>query len=191
MNKVLILVLGDLHIPHRAHDIPPQFKKLLVPNKIQHIFCTGNLCTKEAYDYFRSLASDVHIVRGDFDENTSYPEDKVVTIGQFKFGLCHGHQIVPWGDYEALAMLQRKLDADILITGHTHEFKAWDYDDKFFINPGSITGAYSGLSSNVVPSFALMDIQDSRVITYHYQLIDGEVKVAKIDFSLPKKGEKK
>eukprot|EP01121_Diplochlamys_sp_Union-15-3_P012675 TRINITY_DN3831_c0_g1_i1.p1 TRINITY_DN3831_c0_g1~~TRINITY_DN3831_c0_g1_i1.p1 ORF type:complete len:191 (-),score=35.60 TRINITY_DN3831_c0_g1_i1:24-596(-) len=189
---VLILVLGDLHLPHRAHDIPAQFKKLLVPNKIQHIFCTGNLCTKETYDYFRSLASDVHIVKGDFDENTTFPEDKVVTIGQFKIGLCHGHQIIPWGEQEALARLQRKLDADILITGHTHEFKVWDYDDKFFINPGSITGAFGGLSNNVVPSFALMDVQGQKVTTYHYQLIDSDVKVAKIDYSIAgKKGEKK
>ena len=39
-----------------------------VPGKIQHILCTGNLCTKESYDYLKTLASDVHVVRGDFDE---------------------------------------------------------------------------------------------------------------------------
>ena len=31
--------------------------------------------------------------------------------------------MVPWGDSQALSMLQRKLDVDILITGHTHEYK--------------------------------------------------------------------
>lgn len=29
-------------------------------------------------------------------------------------------QVVPWGDKDALAILQRKLDCDILVTGHTH-----------------------------------------------------------------------
>ena len=29
-------------------------------------------------------------------------------------------QVVPWGDRDALAILQRKLDCDILVTGHTH-----------------------------------------------------------------------
>jgi predicted phosphodiesterase len=48
--------------------MPAKFKKLLVPGKIQHILCTGNLCTKESYDYLKTLASDVHVVRGDFDE---------------------------------------------------------------------------------------------------------------------------
>jgi predicted phosphodiesterase len=63
-----VLVLGDLHIPHRCNSLPNRFKKLLVPGKIQHILCTGNLCTKESFDYLKTLASDVHVVRGDFDE---------------------------------------------------------------------------------------------------------------------------
>ena len=61
-------MLGDLHIPHRSNNVPAKFKKLLVPGKIQHILCTGNLCTKESFDYLKTLASDVHVVRGDFDE---------------------------------------------------------------------------------------------------------------------------
>jgi hypothetical protein len=106
----LVLVIGDMHIPHRASTLPAQFKKLLVrvrasacerqrhsvcvcvcvclsqpyhththtqpsvrltrqvPGKIQHILCTGNLVSKDAFDYLKTLASDVHVVAGDFDE---------------------------------------------------------------------------------------------------------------------------
>ena len=99
---MLVLVLGDLHVPHRSQGLPSKFKKLLVPGRIQHILCTGNLCTKESYDYLKTLANDVHVVRGDFDENNAWPEQKVVSVGQFKIGLCHGHQIVPWGDAEGM-----------------------------------------------------------------------------------------
>ena len=77
LTEMLVLVLGDLHIPHRASALPAKFKKLLVPGRIQHILCTGNLCTKETLDYLKTLASDVHVVRGDFEENTAYPEQKV------------------------------------------------------------------------------------------------------------------
>jgi vacuolar protein sorting-associated protein 29 len=63
-----VLVLGDTHIPYRCHSLPNKFKKLLVPGRIQHILCTGNLCTKESFDYLKTLATDVHIVKGDFDE---------------------------------------------------------------------------------------------------------------------------
>ena len=48
-------------------------------------------------------------VRGDFDDPIylpgvveSLPETKVVSVGSFKLGVCHGHQIVPWGDAESL-----------------------------------------------------------------------------------------
>merc|ERR1711916_217827 len=184
-DMVLVLVIGDLHIPLRAHDIPDKFKQLLVPNKLQHVLCTGNLCTKEVYDYFKTLAPDVHVVKGDFDENVNYPEQKVVTIGQLQIGLCHGHQVVPWGDPEALAIMLRQLDVDILITGHTHKFKAYEYEKKVIINPGSATGAFSSFTSNIVPSFVLLDIQGPKVITYVYELHDGEVKVEKMEFTKP------
>uniref|UniRef100_A0A3Q1BWA5 Vacuolar protein sorting-associated protein 29 n=1 Tax=Amphiprion ocellaris TaxID=80972 RepID=A0A3Q1BWA5_AMPOC len=178
----LVLVLGDLHIPHRCNTLPAKFKKLLVPGKIQHILCTGNLCTKESYDYLKTLAGDVHIVRGDFDENLNYPEQKVVTVGQFKIGLIHGHQVIPWGEMASLALLQRQLDVDILISGHTHKFEAFENENKFYINPGSATGAYSALESNIIPSFVLMDIQASTVVTYVYQLIGDDVKVERIEY---------
>jgi vacuolar protein sorting-associated protein 29 len=38
-----------------------------------------------------------------------------------------------------------QLDVDILVTGHTHQNGIMEYEEKFYINPGSITGAYSSL----------------------------------------------
>lgn len=80
-----------------------------------------------------------------FFQNSTYPEQKVITVGQFRIGLVHGHQVVPWGDEESLALVQRQLDVDILISGHTHRFEAYEHENKFYINPGSATGAYSPL----------------------------------------------
>ena len=68
-----------------------------------------------------------------------------MTVGQFRIGVCHGHQLVPWGDPEVLALLQRQLDVDIMISGHTHKFGGHEKDGKFYLNPGSATGAYSPL----------------------------------------------
>ncbi|KAK9918160.1 hypothetical protein WJX75_001805 [Coccomyxa subellipsoidea] len=165
---VLVLCIGDLHIPHRATDIPPKFKTLLVPGKIHHILCPGNLCTREVYDYLKTVCTDIHITRGNFDEAAAkYPEDEVS----------------PWGNNEALALVQRKLDVDILISGHTHEFKAFKFEDRFLINPGSATGAYSDVVKDPKPSFVLMDIDGSKATVYIYELIDEEVKVEKVEFS--------
>ncbi|KAL6341574.1 hypothetical protein AAG906_032694 [Vitis piasezkii] len=150
---------------------------MLVPGKIQHIICSGNLCIKEVHDYLKTLCPDMHITRGEYDEETRYPETKTLTIGQFKLGLRHGHRVIPWGDLDSLAMLQRQLDVDILVTGHTHRFTAYKHEGGVVINPGSATGAFSSITYDVNPSFVLMDIDGLRVVIYVYELIDGEVKV--------------
>ena len=49
----LALVLGHAHVPHRASIIPEKFQRMLVPNKMQHVICTGNMATKEQYDELR------------------------------------------------------------------------------------------------------------------------------------------
>ena len=41
--------------------------------------------------------------------------------------------------------LQRQLDVDIVIYGHTHKFAAYEHEGRFYINPGSATGAYNPL----------------------------------------------
>lgn len=175
-----------MHVPHRAAAIPEKFRKILQPGKVGYILSTGNLCTKEELDDLKALAPKVFSVKGDFDEDTTLPDTKVVTIGHFKIGLCHGHQVVPWGDAEALAMLQRELNVDILVTGHTHANSVVEYEGRYYINPGSITGAYSGTTSAVTPSFVLMAINGKKVVTYVYELEggrDGELKVTKSEFT--------
>ena len=79
-------------------------------------------------------------------------------------------------------LILRQLDCDILISGHTHKFEAYEQEGKFYVNPGSATGAFSALDSDITPSFILMDIQSATVVTYVYQLVDGEVKVDRIEF---------
>jgi len=179
---VLVLVIGDLHIPHRIHDLPGKFKKLLVPGKIQQILCTGNVCDRETYEYLRTVSPDVNVVKGDYDE-TTFPLSITVTHAPIRIGVIHGHQCIPTGDLDSLSAIARQMDVDVLISGHTHTFQAVEYDGRFFVNPGSATGAWTGLwNGEPTPSFALMDIQGPVVVTYVYQLIDGEVRVEKIEY---------
>ena len=60
--------------------------------------------------------------------------------------------------------MQRELDVDVLVYGHTHEVRAFEYEDKFYLNPGSATGSYSPLlkyvasfPSSLFLSFSLSD----------------------------------
>lgn len=39
--------------------------------------------------------------------------------------------------------LQRKLDVDVLVTGGTHVHSVVEYERRCYVNPGSVTGAYT------------------------------------------------
>jgi vacuolar protein sorting-associated protein 29 len=75
----LALVLGDFHIPMRAFEIPAKYREMITPNKVNAVFCTGNLGSREAFDWCKSLSPIFHIVRGDYEDETltEFPEDKV------------------------------------------------------------------------------------------------------------------
>lgn len=135
------------------------------------------------YDYLKSICSDVIIAQGDFDESTKWPDTAILTIGDLRIGVCHGHQVLPWGDSDALAILQSRLNVDILVTGHTHAFSAYQHGDRLILNPGSVTGVLSSPSNrNPTPSFALMDVNKNTATVYVYELVDGEIKVDKVEY---------
>mmetsp|Transcript_17286 Transcript_17286/g.28767 ORF Transcript_17286/g.28767 Transcript_17286/m.28767 type:complete len:202 (-) Transcript_17286:54-659(-) len=183
----LVLVLGDLHIPHRASAIPEKFKRMLVPNKMQHVIATGNLGSKENFDGLRDLAPHVHVVAGDMEfagpQSAAFPETTVCTVGEFRIGVIHGHQITPWGDHMALGAMRRRLGCDILISGHTHKNEVVEQEGFYHINPGSITGSFSATNPGATPSFVLLAVQGSKVVCYVYELVNGEVDVSKTEFT--------
>ena len=183
MNPELVLVVGDMFVPQRAPDIDPQFKAILIPNKLQHVLSLGNIGSRESYDWLRSLSSDFHGVKGDYDEG-DMPETKLVTIGEFKIGMIHGHQILPIGDTESLACVARQLDCDIFISGNTHKIGVNVLDNKLFINPGSISGAFSNIIADPSPSFILMVLTGTEAIIYLYVLNDKTQKfdVSKVEY---------
>ncbi|KAJ3179486.1 Vacuolar protein sorting-associated protein 29 [Gaertneriomyces sp. JEL0708] len=207
---MLVLIIGDFHIPHRTPSLPSPFLKLLLPGKIHQILCTGNLTSRSTLDYLRTICPDILLVRGDMDETPPAPLSRVVTYGDLKVGVLHGHTVIPWGDPRALGVVAREMDVDVLVSGHTHRFEAWEHEGRFFVNPGSATGAYSGIKSpslmapatstendkskeedaknagadvETTPSFLLMDINGPTIVMYVYQLIKGEVRVEKLDYT--------
>lgn len=84
----LVLVVGDHHLGTRAAEIPEKFRRMLVPNKMQHVVCTGNVGSKEHYDELRQLAPNVHIVSGDCDltapGQSIFPQFRILKVGDFK-----------------------------------------------------------------------------------------------------------
>ncbi|KAJ3872148.1 Metallo-dependent phosphatase-like protein [Lentinula edodes] len=161
-------------------------------------------------EYLRSIVggAEIQVVRGDYDELPGLPSSLTVTHSNnsLRIGLIHGHQSLPLGSLDALSAIARQMDVDFLVSGATHAVQAVEYDGRFFLNPGTATGAWTGawnsskpgfaVSSNEgvkaagphgdpIPSFALLDIQGTVVVTYVYQFIDGDVKVEKVEWRKP------
>lgn len=203
----LVLLVGDHHIPMRAVSIPSPFLQMLIPGKMQHVLCTGNIGDLEEYERLKGLVSGsvgggVHCVQGEYDfvygtlpKNNdgiapipSFPETKIVTLGKFTVGVIGGHQIVPWGDLTSLAMQRRKMNVDILVCGHRRQCGVEEYDGGYYLFPGSITGAYSvndmsSAKGSVNPSFILLAVQGDKIVCYVYELKNGEVDVSKVEIS--------
>jgi vacuolar protein sorting-associated protein 29 len=72
----------------------------------------------------------------------------------------------------------------LLITGHSHELKTSNHNGVYFINPGSMTGSYSALNINVVPSFMILEFKSNEIVIYEYSLVEGELKC--VDAKIPK-----
>mmetsp|Transcript_19891 Transcript_19891/g.27751 ORF Transcript_19891/g.27751 Transcript_19891/m.27751 type:complete len:198 (-) Transcript_19891:327-920(-) len=178
----MAIVLGDMCIPNRSSKIPDKFEKLLKASKdVKMVLCTGNLSCKSVEQQMMTLAPIVHIVRGDLDDVKEFPGltlEKKIKFGNFTIGLTHGHQIVPWGDIQSLANYQRKINVDILITGHTHQAEIIENGDGWLINPGSVTGAFNATSPKTIPSFMVLSAKDNVCQAYLYQIKDKKVIVS-------------
>lgn len=100
----------------------------------------------------------------------------MVEVAGLKIGIIHGHQIIPWGDEEALGNKAIEMGVEILASGHSHELKFTSHNNINFINPGSMTGAFSSLVAEPVPSFMILEIKQHEVIVYSYSLVGDELK---------------
>lgn len=76
-------------------------------------------------------------------QNRRLPALLILHYPPLRIGVIHGHQVIPAGDRAALSSLARSMDVDVLLSGYTHQFEAYAYEGRFFINPGSATGAWT------------------------------------------------
>lgn len=104
-----------------------------------------------------------------YAQNPHFPPTLIINHPPLKIGVLHGHQLLPVGDSSTLSSLARAMDVDILLTGHTHRLEAFEKDGRFFVNPGSATGAWrSGwpvLQNSTSPSTTTTKEQESKTNT--------------------------
>ena len=170
-----IICIGDSHIPKRAKNVPEKINQkidlLAQEEQIDYIFFTGDVVKfPEFLDYLKlKTKRDFFIVIGNMDYyygnrtapmyqslDVTFEDNEKITIG-----LTHGAQISPRGDHSQLENLAIERKYNILISGHTHKEGIFLTDKGILlINPGSVTGAWSFVASQI-PSFIEMLIVES------------------------------
>ncbi|KAI5966673.1 VPS29 [Candida theae] len=136
-------------------------------SKVNRVVCLGNIINSTStLQFLNNISPNFEIVKGEYDDAGLVSQQlqliagselktasansaiKVPMYSRFvhdnlKIGFTSGHQIVPRGDPLALSAFARELDVDVLIWGGTHRVEAYTLDGKFFVNPGSATGAFN------------------------------------------------
>ncbi|MFW9950406.1 MAG: YfcE family phosphodiesterase [Candidatus Thorarchaeota archaeon] len=201
-----MLIIGDAHIPRRAKEISPQIIDKLTQTStdklFEYTFFTGDLVNAEEFIQFLKLRTkkDVFVVIGNMDYyegNRNLPTYQKLEYSLNKdnyllIGLTHGHQISPRGDHSQLELLAVENGYNILISGHTHKEEIFlTKDGVLLLNPGSITGAWSFISSGI-PSFMVLSIskEDQGIIVELFQFNIKESKFIESKFHFIFKNQK-
>ena len=104
-----------------------------------------------------------------------YDKEVLNTLRIHSYLYFHGHSVGGTNPslLEAMANKARDMGVNLLISGHSHELKTSENKGSYFLNPGSMTGAYSVLKVNAVPSFMILEFKSTEIVIYEYSLVDG------------------
>ena len=127
--------MSDTHIPHRARVLPQ--KVLDAFSEVDLILHAGDLTTLKVLEELEQIAP-VMAVQGNMDRanGIDLPKARVIEAEDLRIGLVHG-EVYPRADTQQLLYLAKELNADILVSGHSHQPKIEQKEGILLLNPGS------------------------------------------------------
>jgi putative phosphoesterase len=102
----------------------------------------------------------IEYVTGNNDFSRRGNKEKLITVDNKKIFLTHGHLYKVKYTYEIIKEKAYKLDADILLFGHTHEPYLEQKEGLYIMNPGSIS-----LPNYRKPSFGTIELLQGKIFT--------------------------
>lgn len=164
-----VLVFGDTHIPTRRRSIPETFYEHIERQEYDLALITGDLVREQDMRAALPPLPRTFIVRGNMDYGLEHNVSEQIQLDKFRILLIHGTQLSPRGGLEDFTSILHHVGADVGIHGHTHVPAIDLYQDKLFLNPGTISGATGGSSGRAPASFMELDVRDDKLhVTLHY-----------------------
>lgn len=147
-------ILSDTHLS----SITSQFQDLarLAFSDCEMMIHAGDITNPAILDTF--AGKTMHAVHGNMCNSTSQlhlPQKKLIHVGSFTIGLCHGTGLRHNIEDRMWALFP---EADCIIYGHTHQPVCQKKGGILFINPGSFQ--YNG-PFGAPASYALLQINDN------------------------------
>ena len=134
---MLIGLISDTHVPDKIKEIP---KKVLEAfDGVDLIIHSGDLTSIKVIEDLEKIAP-VIAIQGNMDRlnGIDLEKYKVIEAEGLKIGVAHG-EVYPRGDSQQLVYLAKQLNADIFVSGHSHQPKIEQKDGVLLLNPGSPT----------------------------------------------------
>ncbi|MCX8184151.1 MAG: YfcE family phosphodiesterase [Sulfolobales archaeon] len=170
---------SDSHIPERAEWLPKSVEQYVLSEKFDVVIHAGDVVDEELIEFFRKyVSSELYVVRGNMDY-LKLPRYVKIAVEGVDLGVIHGDRVYPRGNIAALTRAAITLKTKLLISGHTHtSFIVYDRSGVLHVNPGSITGVWSGVGGSGVPSFAELRVSSKTVTVALYEIL-GDTLIQK------------
>lgn len=143
---------------------------------------TGDLVRESDMRAALPPLSRCFIVTGNMDFGSSYNFHEQVQIDSFNILLLHGTQLRPRGDLEQLWEILKHIGGDVAIHGHTHQAAIDLYNERLFLNPGTISGATGGAGGRTDASFIELAVNDNKMCVILHSTNWSVVKRTEVEY---------
>lgn len=147
-----ILIIGDTH---GVDDLFATIKRAEAP--FEMLLHVGDVEGEKRFYEKMCGNAQVLFVKGNCDENSDDPLDRLVSIDGCRIYMTHGHRVNIDGTEESLHALcgaAKKNKADIVAFGHTHIPLIEIRDGVLLLNPGSLAFNAMGMP----PSYITLEL---------------------------------
>ena len=136
LDKKLIGLISDTHVPNRGRYIPPKVFEIF--EGMELILHAGDLVDEKVLDELKALAP-VESVAGNMDlieTREKLGEKKIIQVGDFSIALMHGEgprqEVANWA-FDSF--YNNKVD--VIVFGHSHMPHVEYRENMLLVNPGS------------------------------------------------------
>ncbi|MDO5859111.1 MAG: metallophosphoesterase family protein [Methanobrevibacter sp.] len=124
-------LISDTHISQKRGRLPDRVWEAF--DGVDLIIHAGDITHRKVIEELEEISAVVAVLGN--NDKLDLNESEVIETESFRIAVNHGTRYS--SDFDKLSGLAGKLDADVLVTGHTHRPHCEIIDDVLFINPGS------------------------------------------------------